>query len=93
MSKPVKRYLALFALVLLPLMGQANNQREQHPHKPPVLTTTTIIEIYEGDDPAKAWLVKLEDIAWDELAFDHALVLKNDSSCKTGIKDLSIPNP
>lgn len=28
-----------------------------------------------GDDAAKAFIVKIEDIPWDELAFDHALVL------------------
>ena len=30
-----------------------------------------------GDDAAKAFVVKLEDIPWAELAFDHAQILKD----------------
>lgn len=30
-----------------------------------------------GDDAAKAFIVKLEDIPWGELAFDHAQVLRD----------------
>jgi 8-oxo-dGTP diphosphatase len=30
-----------------------------------------------GDDAAKAFVVKLEEIPWDELAFDHAQVLQD----------------
>jgi 8-oxo-dGTP diphosphatase len=30
-----------------------------------------------GDDAAKAFIVKLEDIPWKELAFDHAQILKD----------------
>lgn len=30
-----------------------------------------------GDDAAKAFIVKLEDIPWKELAFDHAEILKD----------------
>ncbi len=30
-----------------------------------------------GDDAAKAFVVKLEEIPWDELAFDHAQILKD----------------
>ncbi len=30
-----------------------------------------------GDDAAKAFVVKLEDIPWSELAFDHAQVLRD----------------
>ncbi len=30
-----------------------------------------------GDDAAKAFVVKLEDIPWDDLAFDHAKILKD----------------
>ncbi|MBX9922745.1 MAG: NUDIX hydrolase [Rhabdochlamydiaceae bacterium] len=176
MSKPVKRYLFLFTFALIPLIGHANNHLEKLPHKPPILTTTAIIEVYEGDefkgivliergkapfgkaipggkveygetveiavrremqeevhlelydlkqfhvysdpsrdfrhhsvevahvakafqtptagdDAAKAFLVRLEDIPWDELAFDHALVLKDYISWKAGVTDLSMPNP
>lgn len=37
-----------------------------------------------GDDAAKAFIVKLEDIPWTELAFDHALILKNYIQWKNG---------
>lgn len=30
-----------------------------------------------GDDAAKAFIVRLEDIPWEELAFDHAQVLQD----------------
>ncbi len=30
-----------------------------------------------GDDAAQAWVVPFEDIPWDDLAFDHAQVLKD----------------
>jgi 8-oxo-dGTP diphosphatase len=30
-----------------------------------------------GDDAAKAFVVKIEDIPWDELAFDHAQILRD----------------
>lgn len=30
-----------------------------------------------GDDAAEAFLIKLEDIPWEELAFDHAQILKD----------------
>lgn len=40
-----------------------------------------------GDDAAEVFIVKLEDIPWDELAFDHAQILRDYLSCKN--KDLS----
>ncbi len=30
-----------------------------------------------GDDAAKAWVVKLENLPWDEFAFDHAQILRD----------------
>lgn len=30
-----------------------------------------------GDDAAQAFVVKIEDIPWDNLAFDHALILRD----------------
>ncbi|MFN4174397.1 MAG: NUDIX domain-containing protein [Parachlamydiaceae bacterium] len=37
-----------------------------------------------GDDAAKAFIVKLEDIPWNELAFDHAEILKDYLAWKNG---------
>ena len=37
-----------------------------------------------GDDAAKAVVVKLEEIPWKELAFDHAIVLKDYIAWKNG---------
>jgi 8-oxo-dGTP diphosphatase len=30
-----------------------------------------------GDDAAQAWVISLDQIPWDELAFDHAQILKD----------------
>lgn len=30
-----------------------------------------------GDDAAEAWISKISDIPWNEMVFDHALILKN----------------
>ena len=30
-----------------------------------------------GDDAAKAWISKISDIPWDNMAFDHAKILKD----------------
>lgn len=40
-----------------------------------------------GDDAAQAFLVKLEEIPWDELAFDHAQILKDYIHWKNGCGD------
>ncbi|HRW58749.1 MAG TPA: NUDIX hydrolase [Chlamydiales bacterium] len=32
---------------------------------------------HAGDDAAKAFIVKIQDIPWNDLAFDHALILKD----------------
>lgn len=46
-----------------------------------------------GDDAAKAFVVKLEDIPWNELAFDHAQVLKDYIDWRNGNDSLSMPKP
>jgi 8-oxo-dGTP diphosphatase len=45
-----------------------------------------------GDDAAKAFVVKLEDIPWNELAFDHAQVLKDYLEWRNGNTSLSMYN-
>lgn len=37
-----------------------------------------------GDDAAKAFVVKIADIPWNELAFDHAQILKDYLAYKNG---------
>lgn len=44
-----------------------------------------------GDDAAKVFVVKLEDIPWSELAFDHAQVLKDYMEWIAGNSSLSMP--
>lgn len=46
-----------------------------------------------GDDAAKAFVVKLEDIPWNELAFDHALVLKDYMEWRNGNPSLIMLKP
>jgi 8-oxo-dGTP diphosphatase len=176
MTKFLRQYLILFAILMVPIAGHTNEQQVKPPHKPPILTTTAIIEIYEGnvfkgivliergkapfgkaipggkveygetvenairremmeevnlelndlrqfhvysdpkrdfrhhsvevahiakanqlptagDDAAKAFVVKLEDIPWTELAFDHALVLKDYLEWRNGNSTLAMPKP
>jgi len=171
-----KKYFLYFILILVPLAGFANEQLVKAPHKPPILTTTAIIEIYEndkfqgivliergkapfgkaipggkveygetvetavrremmeevnlelqdlrqfhvyseptrdfrhhsvevtyvakayslplaGDDAAKAFLVKIEDIPWKELAFDHAQILQDYLEYKNGNNSKIMLNP
>lgn len=37
-----------------------------------------------GDDAAKAFVVKIEDIPWNELAFDHAQILRDYLNYRNG---------
>ena len=37
-----------------------------------------------GDDAAEAWITKIADIPWDNLAFDHALILRDYLKYKEG---------
>lgn len=46
-----------------------------------------------GDDAAKAFIVKLEDIPWSELAFDHAQVLRDYLDWRNGNTTLAMPKP
>lgn len=46
-----------------------------------------------GDDAAQAWVIKLEDIPWDNLAFDHAVVLKDYLRYRSGQSELAMPIP
>lgn len=46
-----------------------------------------------GDDAAAAFLVKIEDIPWKELAFDHAKILKDYLNYREGDKSLIMVNP
>lgn len=46
-----------------------------------------------GDDAAKAFVVKIEDIPWNELAFDHAQVLRDYLNYKNGNSQLAMYNP
>lgn len=175
MIRKLASHLILAAVLLSPLAVHANTpQPVAAPHKPPILTTTAIIEIHQegqfkgivliergkapwgkaipggkveygetvenavrremmeevnldlaelrqfhvysdpsrdfrhhsvevahtakadklptaGDDAAKAFVVKLEDIPWTELAFDHAQVLKDYIDWRNGNATLSMP--
>lgn len=46
-----------------------------------------------GDDAALVFVVKLEDIPWDELAFDHAQVLRDYVEYKKGNGSLIMIKP
>lgn len=45
-----------------------------------------------GDDAAKAFIVKPEDIPWNELAFDHAQILRDYLAWKSGESSKAMPN-
>jgi 8-oxo-dGTP diphosphatase len=45
MLAPLKTYLLIFTLLLVPMMGFS--QEVKSAHKPPILTTTAIIEVYQ----------------------------------------------
>lgn len=176
MTKTFNKYLILITLALTPLVGYASEEPVKQVHKPPILTTTAIIEVHEGgqfkgivliergkapfgkaipggkveygetvesavrremmeevnlqlndlrqfhvysdptrdfrhhsvevahtakafqfptagDDAAKAFVIKLEDIPWNELAFDHAQVLKDYIEWRNGNESLAMPKP
>lgn len=46
-----------------------------------------------GDDAAEAFVVKLEDIPWSEIVFDHAQVLKDYLEWRNGNQSLAMPKP
>jgi 8-oxo-dGTP diphosphatase len=176
MTKLLKRYTLLFTIILAPLVASTQEIAIKQPHKPPILTTTAIIEVYKeeefqgivliergkapfgkaipggkveygetvenairremleevnltledlrqfhvysdptrdfrhhsvevthiakayeaplaGDDAAKAFIVSLKEIPWEELAFDHALILKDYIIWKESGAFLAISKP
>lgn len=46
-----------------------------------------------GDDAASAFVVKLEDIPWSNLAFDHAQILKDYIEWRNGSSSVTMPRP
>lgn len=46
-----------------------------------------------GDDAAAAFVVKIEDIPWDQLAFDHAQILQDYLAWKNGNISLAMVKP
>ncbi len=173
MKKNFSRSLLFLVIVLSPLAGFGEELAAKQAHKPPILTTTAIIEIHEGgefkgivliergkapfgkaipggkveygetvetavrremmeevhlelsdlrqfhvysdpsrdfrhhsvevthtakaykspmagDDAAKTMVVKLEEIPWGELAFDHALILKDYIASKKGCESCAM---
>lgn len=46
-----------------------------------------------GDDAAKAFVVKVEEIPWNELAFDHAQILRDYLDYKNGKENQSMIKP
>lgn len=46
-----------------------------------------------GDDAAKAFVVKLEEIPWNEMAFDHAQILKDYMQWRNGNPSISMIKP
>lgn len=46
-----------------------------------------------GDDAAQAWVVKIEDIPWDRLAFDHATILEDYLLYRSGEKEFGMLSP
>lgn len=176
MSSISNRYLLWVILVLAPFSFSVAEQAPKAAHKPPILTTTAIIEIFDqgqftgivliergkapfgkalpggkveygetvenavrremqeevnldlqdlkqfhvysdpsrdfrhhsvevthvakadrlpaaGDDAAKAFVVKLEDIPWNDLAFDHAQILRDYLEYRSGKTSTSMLKP
>ena len=48
MNKIFSKYFVLFTLLIVSFVGHASEQSVKQAHKPPILTTTAIIEVYEG---------------------------------------------
>jgi 8-oxo-dGTP diphosphatase len=46
-----------------------------------------------GDDAAKAFVVKLDEIPWQELVFDYAIILRDYLNYKNGNVQLAMFNP
>jgi 8-oxo-dGTP diphosphatase len=176
MASICNKYVLCLALLIAPLIASAADQPVPAPHKPPILTTTAIIEVYDqgqfqgiiliergkapfgkaipggkveygetvesavrremseevnvelqdlkqfhvysdpkrdfrhhsvevahlaktdrpptaGDDAAKAFIVKLEEIPWNEMAFDHAQILRDYLDYRNGNNELIMVKP
>ncbi len=176
MIKIAKKYFIALSITIFPLVGYAVEQTAKPIHKPPILTTTAIIEVHEkgqfmgivlieqgkapfgkaipggkveygetvenairremmeevnlslndlrqfhvysdpsrdfrhhsvevthiataeqppiaGDDAAQAFVVKLENIPWRELAFDHEQILKDYIEWKNGNSHMPMIKP
>ncbi|MBI5346051.1 MAG: NUDIX hydrolase [Chlamydiae bacterium] len=83
---------------------ELNDLRQFHVYSEPTrdfrhhsVEVTHIAKAYQsptaGDDAAKAYVVKLEDIPWSLLAFDHAQILKDYIEWRNGNYALSMPKP
>lgn len=46
-----------------------------------------------GDDAAKAWIIPLDQIPWEEMAFDHAQILKDYLAYRAGDQNRIMAKP
>lgn len=176
MTSIYKKYLVYFVIAFAPVIVSSTEQPVKADHKPPILTTTAIIEVYDhekftgivliergkapfgkaipggkveygetvehavrremleevnlelqdlkqfhvysepsrdfrhhsvevthiaktfslpaaGDDAAKVFVVKIDDIPWNELAFDHSQILHDYLDYKNGKEFTSMIKP
>lgn len=63
----------------LQLFGVYSDPARDYRHHSVEIThvAKAFMEPIAGDDAAQAWIVRLEDIPWDELAFDHGDILRD----------------
>ena len=50
MQDHARKYVIFLIIILLPLAGYAADEAITQPHKPPILTTTAIIEVYDAEN-------------------------------------------
>lgn len=58
-----KKTLLILSLLIVPFLGMAN-EAPKAPHKPPILTTTAIIEIYDGNQFKGIVLIERGKAPW-----------------------------